>query len=440
MVVMPRWRCTLLALLLALGAHCAPALADGDPASDFLLEQQVFLSSLYARSATPSQQPLLNAVRAANKQGFQIRVAIITDSYDLGAVTKLWRQPHAYARFLGVELSFSYKGRLLVVMPNGFGFNWPGHPDAADEQVLRGIPIRPGEAGEVDGATAAVRALAAAAAVSVPVASYARSGGGPGGALVAAVALALALAVCLGLLRTPIRVRMAAFRARTRERLSEYRIRAWRVYALAALAGVVVAAAAVTVIAGLPGRSAAHTSTAQSAEASEPAVAWPARQRPAPAFDLTDQDGERISPSAYRGRPVIITFIDPFCRNLCPLEAHVLNQLDRSLPSAQRPEIIAVSVDQWADTRADLLQDYSKWDLVPQWRWAVGVPSQLKAVWKRYGVEVDVETKRIAGTTVHYIGHDEMAYLLDPSGYERALFVWPFNPAEVERTLRQISS
>ncbi len=142
----------------------------------------------------------------------------------------------------------------------------------------------------------------------------------------------------------------------------------------------------------------------------------------------------------YRGRPIIVTFIDPFCRRLCPLAAHVLNQVDRELPPAKRPEIIAVSVDVFADARKDLLQDFKKWNLVPQWHWAVGSQRQLASVWKRYQVGVTVTTKKIAGTTVHYIEHTEAAYLIDRSGHERALYIWPYSNHDVERTLRTIES
>ena len=146
-----------------------------------------------------------------------------------------------------------------------------------------------------------------------------------------------------------------------------------------------------------------------------------------------------MSPASFRGRNVLITFVDPLCRNLCPLEAHVLNSLVESLPVARRPAIVAVSVDMWADSRHDLLQDFSKWHLVPQWHWAVGTHSQLASVWKRYAVEVQVVTKRLAGTTVHYITHSEASYLIDPAGYERAMFAWPFSPQDVLATLRRIS-
>ena len=138
---------------------------------------------------------------------------------------------------------------------------------------------------------------------------------------------------------------------------------------------------------------------------------------------------------------MIVTFVDPLCRNLCPLEAKVLNDAVGRMPASDRPAILAVSVDVYggADRRRNLLRDVRKWELVPQWRWAVGRPAQLAAVWRRYGVGVKVTTKRIAGTTIHYITHTEAAFILDASGHERALFLWPFYPQDVERTLRQLA-
>jgi cytochrome oxidase Cu insertion factor (SCO1/SenC/PrrC family) len=166
---------------------------------------------------------------------------------------------------------------------------------------------------------------------------------------------------------------------------------------------------------------------------------WGEGQRRAPGFRLKDQNGRPVSLAAYRGRPVIVTFIDPLCRNLCPLAAHVLNQVDHDLPAAQRPVILAVSVDIYADSRPDLLQDYRRWDLVPQWHWAVGEPRQLEAVWRRYRVGVSVKTKRIAGTTVHYITHDEAAFIVDRAGYVRALYGWPYYAQNVEAALKRLS-
>ena len=71
-------------------------------------------------------------------------------------------QPARYARFLGLELSLAYKQRLLVVMPNGFGFNWPGHSTAAAYRLLGEHPDRARRRRLAHAAESAVRKLAAA--------------------------------------------------------------------------------------------------------------------------------------------------------------------------------------------------------------------------------------------------------------------------------------
>ena len=172
-----------------------------------------------------------------------------------------------------------------------------------------------------------------------------------------------------------------------------------------------------------------------------PPFTWPAGVRRAPNFNLRDQAGRPVSVASYRGRPVVVTFIDPLCRNLCPLEAQVLNQTVRRMPPSRRPVILAVSVDVYANAnaRADLLRDVREWHLVPEWQWAVGRSAELAAVWKRYEIGVSVVTKRIGSTAIHYITHTEAAYVIDPTGHERALFVWPFYPQDVERELHRLA-
>ena len=169
-----------------------------------------------------------------------------------------------------------------------------------------------------------------------------------------------------------------------------------------------------------------------------PDVSWAVGVRVAPAFALHEQDGQPISLASLRGRTVIVTFIDPLCRNFCPLEANVLNMALAELPATARPVIVAVSVNQWGNSRSDLAVDRRRWRLPPQWRWAIGSPSALASVWHKYGVEVLATTKTLAGTTVHDISHTEAAYVIDPSGHQRALFMWPFSAAEVERTIRTV--
>jgi cytochrome oxidase Cu insertion factor (SCO1/SenC/PrrC family) len=435
-------RATVLMLIaVALMAAVRPpfALADGDPASDYLVGNQVFLTA-QSSAESPSGRQLLSLVRAANRARFSIRVAVISSEYDLGGVTALWRKPRIYARFLGLELSAAYKQRLLVVMPNGFGFNWPGHQTEPEYRVLAKIPIGAGAGGVAAAADTAVRRLAAAGGVAVPTSSRTattagRSHAGSSVAIIAAAAAALVAMLALGIAGWRRRPRVSvALKSSSALWGAIPRGLRWAISALVALCAITVA---VTVVA-LNGRS-AGAATPIGSVVTPPPFAWPAGRRSAPDFVLRDQMGRPVSLSKFRGRSVVVTFVDPLCRNLCPLEAKVLNDVVARMPAAQRPEIVAVSVDVYANARANLLQDVRNWALVPEWHWGVGLPAQLAAVWKRYSIGVSVTTKRIAGTTIHYILHTEAAYIVDPSGHERALFLWPFYPQDVERTLRRLA-
>jgi protein SCO1/2 len=169
-----------------------------------------------------------------------------------------------------------------------------------------------------------------------------------------------------------------------------------------------------------------------------PPVSWRAGQQLAPNFVLRDLSGRPISPSAYRGRQVLITFIDPQCRDVCPLEAQVLDQAIERMPASQRPAIIAVSVNPYGNSRSTLVRDEHKWHVLSNWHWAIGSYAQLAAVWKNYKIAVQFTRKQVDGHTDISVSHTVGTYVLDSTGHERALFIWPFYPQDVERILRQL--
>jgi len=192
-------------LLVALALFCVlggTARGDGDPASDYLLGTQVFIP-FDLKVPKTSQQELTSLVHDANKSGYTIRVAVIGSAYDMGSVTSLWRKPKPYAKFLGTELTFVYKNRLLIVMPNGFGFNRPGHSTTKEDATLSKIRIGSGAMGLLTAAETGVQELAAASGVTIKRTND--SSGGHSMAhdrvviIIAAVAL-LAIAVALRLL------------------------------------------------------------------------------------------------------------------------------------------------------------------------------------------------------------------------------------------------
>ena len=170
-----------------------------------------------------------------------------------------------------------------------------------------------------------------------------------------------------------------------------------------------------------------------------PAATWAAGARPAPPFSLRDEQGAPVSLASLRGRPVIVTFIDPLCRDYCPIEAQRLNAVASAFPRGSKPAIVAVSVNVYGNARANLVQDERKWQLTPEWRWAVGAPASLARVWDDYHVQVLATSKTVAGVTVHRIGHTEAAYVIDAKGFERALFLWPYRAQDVVTALRLLT-
>lgn len=144
------------------GALTAPAaLADGDPASDYLITQPAFLP-FDAHIDKAKSNELVALLAAAKKAGFEIRVAVIATRYDLGSVPVLYRKPKQYARFLGQELFYWYKQEVLVVMPNGYGVYRHGAAPAADLAEVAALPPSGTTAGNalVAAGSRAVRALA----------------------------------------------------------------------------------------------------------------------------------------------------------------------------------------------------------------------------------------------------------------------------------------
>jgi len=168
-----------------------------------------------------------------------------------------------------------------------------------------------------------------------------------------------------------------------------------------------------------------------------PDETWPAGARRAADFHLRDQHGAALSLGMLRGRPTVVTFLDPVCRNLCPVEAHALGAVVRRL-GGRAPNVVAVSVNPGADTMANFRSDAREWRLPANWRWATGSRAALARTWRAYRIAVQVQTKRIAGVTVHEVAHSEEAYVIDANGFQRALFLFPFRAADVERTIRSL--
>jgi protein SCO1/2 len=157
---------------------------------------------------------------------------------------------------------------------------------------------------------------------------------------------------------------------------------------------------------------------------------WAAGTRPAPDFTLSNQDGHAVSLSSLRGRVVLLTFLDSRCKHLCRIEGPLLGDVQRALPGAERPVIVAVSVNP-EDTAASARTAARDWGWeADHWHWLMGSPQQLADVWAEYGVDVQ--------QTRDDLLHSGVLYVIDRAGDERAGYATPFDQQRVTRFIRSL--
>jgi hypothetical protein len=173
----------------------ATALADGDPASDTLLGENVFYP--YTPPVTAAIQKQLNAETAvASRAHFPIKVALIASPEDLGVIPDLFGRPQSYADFLDQEISFEGKQKVLVVMPSGYGVQ--GVTRAAELAIASLHKPAGGQSNDL--ARAAIVAVAKlAAAAGHPIKSVSPNGGSTSGTGDGSTTLLLAALVILAL-------------------------------------------------------------------------------------------------------------------------------------------------------------------------------------------------------------------------------------------------
>jgi cytochrome oxidase Cu insertion factor (SCO1/SenC/PrrC family)/thiol-disulfide isomerase/thioredoxin len=416
----------LLALIL-MGAAVAPgARADGDPGSDVLVYQDLFVGP-DAGLSVQQQLQFSNLLKRAARAGFPIRVALIANPADLGAVTALWRKPQAYARFLGIELALAYKQRLLVVMPNGFGYNWPGHATRTAYPALDQIPVQSSGIGLLDAARTAVRRLASDSGVRLGTAAQtsraqvapaptspspsARRGRAADSrwAIIVAILAAIALAVVAA--RRALGRRAAADWQFAKQRWPRRATRAWALPSVAVLA--LIAAGTVVIMAN---RQTSANSPGQELAFNPNLDPGTPLSGPAPDFTLSDQFGRRVSLRSFRGKVVLLAFNDSECTTECPLTTTAMLQAKAMLGKAgSRVQLLGVDANPAAISLEDVWSYSELHGMQHAWHFLTGSLPELKQVWKRYAVEAAIERGQIT--------HSPALFVIDPRGRKARVYI-----------------
>jgi protein SCO1/2 len=152
----------------------------------------------------------------------------------------------------------------------------------------------------------------------------------------------------------------------------------------------------------------------------------PPEPLPAPDFALTDQDGQAVQLSSFRGKVVVLDFIYTRCPGPCPLLsrkfAHLQKQLGDSL--AEKVILLSITIDPQHDTPA-VLQEYARRYRADTrgWKFLTGSTADIMNVAYQYGVDYYSESN---GETNHLVA----TYIINQSGDVVKVLKGPNHTAE----------
>jgi len=136
----------------------------------------------------------------------------------------------------------------------------------------------------------------------------------------------------------------------------------------------------------------------------------------APDIKLTNQFGQPMSMSQFRGKVVILAFVDSECTTICPLTTVSMVQARQLLGAAgQQVQLLGVDANPDATAVRNVMAYSQAHAMVNQWDFLTGSDAQLKAVWKAYHIYVQVEKGDI--------DHTPALFVIDQRGREREIYL-----------------
>ena len=138
--------------------------------------------------------------------------------------------------------------------------------------------------------------------------------------------------------------------------------------------------------------------------------------KPAPDFTLTDQFGQSVSLAQFRGKAVVLAFIDDQCTTICPLTGTTMVDARRLLgPAAARVQLLAINANPQHIQVATVAAYSRTHGLASDWLFLTGSEAQLRQVWSQFGISVQI----LQGA----IDHTPALYVIGAHGHERRLFL-----------------
>jgi cytochrome oxidase Cu insertion factor (SCO1/SenC/PrrC family) len=205
--------------------------------------------------------------------------------------------------------------------------------------------------------------------------------------------------------------------------------------AVLAACGLALAACA----AGAAGSPAADTGAGHSGSGGMQGMANPALDPgsslggvPAPDIRLENQFGQRMALSQFRGKTVVLAFVDSQCTTVCPLTTVSMVEAKELLGAAgSHVQLLGVDANPQATSVADVMAYSRAHAMVNQWDFLTGTLPQLQATWRAYHIAVQVQQGMI--------DHTPALFVIDPQGRERTVYLTQMNYASITQAAQIIA-
>ena len=162
----------------------------------------------------------------------------------------------------------------------------------------------------------------------------------------------------------------------------------------------------------------------------------------APAINLVDSLGQRVTLADYRGKPVVVSFLYTDCPDVCPVIGQRIGQaLDALEGRAEEVAVLIVSVDPEGDTPEKAQAFMEQHRIAGTGRhYLLGDEESLAPIWLSYGVGTAPlnTSQRQTGAAPQFgrIGHTDASFLIDREGKKRTLLRGDATADDIARGLR----
>jgi cytochrome oxidase Cu insertion factor (SCO1/SenC/PrrC family) len=149
-------------------------------------------------------------------------------------------------------------------------------------------------------------------------------------------------------------------------------------------------------------------------------------ERLAPGITLPDQFGQQTSLQQFRGKVVILAFVDSECTTICPLTTAEMLEAKSLLGKAgSQVQLLGVDANPDATTEQDVKAYSLAHGMLDQWHFMTGPLAQLESVWKEYGIAVEIQNGAI--------DHTPALFEIDPQGRLRTVYLSQMSYASIDQ-------